>query len=237
MTTQFLVNPERPIRDRLFDPLFDIQVNKSISAPSRQPMYLKLIQNNGQPQQLRVVYHRWEKSSLNQIAQAFAPPALYPVESDALTIGEQISQEVHRYDIDLRMAAVFNQDDKKKLGQFVSVMINYLVSYSDTLWFKIRVILARILPWCFSSPEVMLLDRLSAVARIAAHIESQYEPFPPLPLDSSQGTENRHEPTPYDEFKALARRCAPPRVQPPRSVPTTSTVQTALSQQADLVRV
>ena len=216
MTTQFQVNPERPIRERLFDPLFDIQVNKSISAPSRQPMYLKLIQRSGEPQHLIVVHRRWEKSSLNQIAQAFAPPDVISEGTPALTIGEQLSQEVHRYDVDSRAATVFNQDDKKKLGQFVSVMINYLVSYSDTLWFKIRVILARIFPILFTSPEIALLDRLNAVARIAAHIESQYEPFPQLPAELQAG-ENRAEPTPYDDFKALARRCAPPRVQPLRS--------------------
>ncbi len=175
--SQYAISSDRPIYNRILDPLFHVVVNKSMSAPSRQPLYLKLIREGGQPERLEYTRDKSAaNTSLHVIAQSFT--TLTPTPSatfQEFTLGDQIYREIHRLQ-DYRMAAVSNSRDKDKLYNFVGVMTNYLNSYRETLFFKIGIILARIFPCLFDNPEAILRDRIASIARIRTFLEQHYGP-------------------------------------------------------------
>ena len=175
--SQYAISSDRPIYNRIFDPLFHVVVNKSMSAPSRQPLYLKLIRESGQPERLEYTRDKTlANTSLHVLAQSFTTITPNPTRTfKEFTLGDQINQEVHRLQ-DPRMAAVSNNLDKEKLFRFVHVMTSYLNSYRETLFFKIGVILARIFPCLFDNPEAILQDRVASIARIRTFLEQHYGP-------------------------------------------------------------
>ena len=175
--SQYAISSDRPIYNRILDPLFHVVVNKSMSAPSRQPLYLRLIREGGQADRLEYTRDKSAaNTSLHVLAQSFTTLTTSPSANfREFTLGDQIYQEIHSLQ-DSRMAAVSNRRDKEKLYNFVNVMTNYLNSYRETLFFRIGIILARIFPCLFDNPEAILQDRIASIARIRTFLEQHYGP-------------------------------------------------------------
>lgn len=67
---------------------------------------------------------------------------------------------------------------KTGLIGYLDTIIKYTKSHEETLAFKIKNLLAFILPKLFSSPSLILADRLSALQSIKDKIEREYQSHP-----------------------------------------------------------